>query len=365
MELFSGIRFKKEFPNKKFYKVTNKTETHYGLTYQTGINKDTNKFTTSKCSNGLYFTDKENLLSWIDVALGGWGCNGHFIREVSIMDDSIVCVEGNGKYKTDIFMLGERVEIFDSDVWNDSQFCIDSIKKDSKFAQKIEYKYKLIDMGLVKPDIDYYNKMSLEDKIKFVKNNPQKFPDLCDFTPELCDIAVSSLGSNIQHVGEQSNKQCWLALKSSTLNIRYIKRPTHDMIMYVIVSNPNNVVYISDEKITPEMKTISSYFMTSDNTPNISEIDCDIQNTSYNHNVVMRNIDSFVKETELACGEFNKKKVCIRMYDYLMNNLYYVKRYEKLKISVINKLKEFKNSGYFCNFEADYYLNKINDYCSD
>lgn len=61
MELYTGEELKLLYPDKKFYKITNETEKHYGHQYVTGINKNSQKLTSSSCSNGLYFTDYENL----------------------------------------------------------------------------------------------------------------------------------------------------------------------------------------------------------------------------------------------------------------------------------------------------------------
>jgi ankyrin repeat protein len=64
--------------NMKFYKITNKNETHNGMTYHDGLNEDVLPFNPSgDCTpGGIYFTDVENILAFIEY--------GPWLREVTI-----------------------------------------------------------------------------------------------------------------------------------------------------------------------------------------------------------------------------------------------------------------------------------------
>ncbi len=98
--------FKVEYPDTKFYKLTNESENHNGFQFVDGINIDTQKFNPSgECSSGgLYFTELNKIAMWISYR----GQNMKYIREVEILDDSLIYIEDN-KFKADKFILHQKV----------------------------------------------------------------------------------------------------------------------------------------------------------------------------------------------------------------------------------------------------------------
>ena len=92
----SGVEFKSKYPTTRFYKLTNETENHNGFQFNDGINIDTVSFNpTGKCSaGGIYFTERDNIGRWISYI------NVSYIREIEIIDDSMVYIE-EYKFKAD------------------------------------------------------------------------------------------------------------------------------------------------------------------------------------------------------------------------------------------------------------------------
>lgn len=364
MDLYIGKKFKETFPNKKFYKITNESEKHYDHQYTDGLNCDSNKLRAITCSNGLYFTNKENLLYWIEQKFNG-SC-AKYLREVEILDDSIVCVEDekNGKFKTDMFFLHKRTEISDCDVWNDLEFCKMALKKDKKYMTYIkntsdEIYLELLSLGYVTDVVDIQNR-SLALKMSILKNFPGKFKDMNDQTLELCNLAVKLDNSNIQYVDEQTLEQCWISLRKNPYNFKYIKYPTIEMTIFALVCNPNNICYVKNktEDLTNLILQLSKE--SDDNALNVNNIDQNI----YDENEFMSTIKDYLKKIEHAIGKMNKKKLTLELFDCIISNLQILKKYDNFRIGVINKLKEFKKDGDYLDFEANYYLNEINNYCN-
>jgi hypothetical protein len=97
---YNGVDFKKLYPKKRFFKLTNKNENHNNFEYKNGINEDQNFDTIEK---GLHFCEKNKIYLWI------W-YNGNImynIREVKILDDSIVFVEDDC-FRTNKFFLEDK-----------------------------------------------------------------------------------------------------------------------------------------------------------------------------------------------------------------------------------------------------------------
>jgi hypothetical protein len=93
----------------KFYKITNKNETHNGMTYHDGLNEDVLPFNPSgDCTpGGIYFTDVENILAFMEY--DSW------LREVTIPEgEEIYENPGNPKkWKAHRVVLGERKPLVD------------------------------------------------------------------------------------------------------------------------------------------------------------------------------------------------------------------------------------------------------------
>ena len=81
----------------KYYKILRSDMTHHGFVYKEGLNIDTEPFDeTSICSGGLFFSDAENILSFVDY--------GNLIAEVEVPDGTKI-VQVENKYKAHAIVL--------------------------------------------------------------------------------------------------------------------------------------------------------------------------------------------------------------------------------------------------------------------
>ena len=102
-KVYSGKDFNELTKGKVFVRFNNKTEIHNKMTYKDGLNVDILPFSPSgTCSKGgMYFCEGIYFASYCDEHV--------FLRFVTIPDDAQVYVESE-KFKTDKFILSERVE---------------------------------------------------------------------------------------------------------------------------------------------------------------------------------------------------------------------------------------------------------------
>jgi hypothetical protein len=96
----TGSEFNELYPNVKFYKLTDQTETHNGLKYHTGLIIDTSW-------RGIHFCSIEDIYLWIvpgNILM-------QFFRSVEIPPDANIRI-GRQEFFTDKIILGERTKIW-------------------------------------------------------------------------------------------------------------------------------------------------------------------------------------------------------------------------------------------------------------
>ena len=94
----------------KYFKILNEKETHNGLRYKIGMNKDALPFNPSgSCQpGGLYFSDVKNIFRFVNY--------GPWIREVIIPKGEVIYTDPEGdKYKAHRIKLGKRMKLWDED----------------------------------------------------------------------------------------------------------------------------------------------------------------------------------------------------------------------------------------------------------
>lgn len=171
-----GRNFNKIYSNKKFYKLTKKSECHMGFTFVDGINIDVQEFIPELCaSSGLHFTDIHNLPTWTDYKT--------YVREVTISDDSVVVV-GFEIFKADKIFLHKRIKLEDFHLWNDESFQINAIRKNachirfiknpSEHIQKMAVRINGLSISYIKnPSIDVQKSAICEYNYSYCYiNNP-------------------------------------------------------------------------------------------------------------------------------------------------------------------------------------------------
>ena len=99
--------------NSVYLKFTNATETHNGFRFKTGLNIDTNTFNPDpkhECGPfGLYFTDVNHGMNWIDYGMV-------YVREVTIPKGESKVTLGN-KYRAHRIILGTRHDLSKVAAW--------------------------------------------------------------------------------------------------------------------------------------------------------------------------------------------------------------------------------------------------------
>jgi hypothetical protein len=170
MTELTGEQFNDQYKGTEFYKLLNYHLIHNYYGYKNGLNIDKNFNKLSKCSDGLYFTDKYNIPDWIYYSQ-----NLEYLCKIIVPNDAIICVEEN-KFKTDkiILNLDELILIKDFYGWNDYDFCKLAVTK-NEFALK------------------YINEQ----------------------TDELCKLAVTKNGNAICYVKEQTDELCKIAVQQN------------------------------------------------------------------------------------------------------------------------------------------------------
>jgi len=196
--------------NKKFYKLTNKEELHYGLQYQDGLNVDPNPFNPSgECSKGgMYFFEQSQLLFYCDYVK-----EAYWIREVVLLHsyEPRVYREEN-KYKTDTFFLKERKR-FDGDLskYVTKEMCLEAVKKNG-YGNAL--RYVPIHLKTEEMCLEAVNENGRA--LQFVLN---KF-----ITKEMCLEAVKKNGFALQFVPTSlmTEEICFEAVKQNRIVSIYV-----------------------------------------------------------------------------------------------------------------------------------------------
>ena len=116
----------------KHYKCLREDETHYGMKYKKGFNKDVIPFNSNEndscCKGGIYFSDSKNIIKFLDY--------GPYIREVTLPKNEIIIKDNdNDKYRTNQVILGRKFR------WNNNQKFWNDIFKHSKIPENIGDKF--------------------------------------------------------------------------------------------------------------------------------------------------------------------------------------------------------------------------------
>jgi hypothetical protein len=203
--MITGKKFKTLYKDTKFYKLTNVNEYHNYFQYIDGYNEDIINFNpTGKCKpGGFYFTELNKIGLWIKYNL----VSMKYIREVEILDYSLVYIEEN-KFKTNKFILKEKIPLENFIYWNDFDFCNISFKLNYHTLQYINTSLQTEEMCkfALQKSIDCFKYIKLQTK-------------------ELCKLAVEKNGLFLQYVNQylQTNEIFTIAVKENGLSLQYIK----------------------------------------------------------------------------------------------------------------------------------------------
>ena len=339
---FNGKSFKDTYPNKKFYMVTNKPEKFGGCKIVDGINIMKNK------ESYFEFTDQENIIDYIDEK------NSVYIREVTIMPNSIVYIKKYGQYCTNTFFLKHKVKINESELWCDARFCkiiIENNKENDRYKNNILNNIATKDYAIKKMVLEKY---------------PDTFSILNDQTTELCDIAIKLDYKNIKYVKTQTPEQAWFSLRNDVKLFRYIVNPTNEMIIFAVASDIKNIKYVKN--ITNEMHLMLTQICKNTVQPICCAVDgmelgSDVDEPNIeqtNDTDFVTNINAMLNSVKTLVGKMNRKKKTLEIFDKIITNLDFLEKRPSFKTTVINKLAEFKNNNDYCDYEYNYYMDIIN-----
>ena len=212
----SGTEFKKLYPNTTFYKLTNMSENHNNFQYKDGLNIDINKLDPSSiCDRGLYFTELNYIGFWMRYI------NVKYIREVEIVDDSLICIEEE-KFKTNKFILKERILLKDFVFWNDNDFCLSTVGQNSNALELVQNQTEEICLAAV---------MWYGDSLKYVRNQTKK----------ICLAAVKQNGYALEFVQNQTEKICLAAIRQNGYALSFVKDETYNLCLEAIVQKSCNI----------------------------------------------------------------------------------------------------------------------------
>ena len=80
-----------------------------------------------------------------------------------------------------------------------------------------------------------------------------------------------------------------------------------------------------------------------------------------NKNLIVRNVTFFLNAIEKEILKINKIKITSDLYDYLLNNIEFIKIHEKFKNIILNKLNELQNYWTDAKTYKQKILNKLNN----
>ena len=274
--IMAGYEFKLKYPNTKFYKLTNESECHNNFQFKDGLNVDTIKFNPlGECyPGGLYFTELNKISCWISYI------DIMYIREVEIIDDSVVKIEQN-KFKTDKFILKNKQLISDFEYWNDLEFCKLYVKQNGMALRYVRNKTDELYKEAVKQNgmaLRYVLKQTDEICLLAVKNfgGALKYvlvqtDEICKEavknygmalkyvqlqTDEICKEAVKNIGYVLEYVLVQTEEICLIAVKSNGLSLKYVLVQTDEICKETVKSNIFALRYVQNNKVQNYISTL-------------------------------------------------------------------------------------------------------------
>ena len=215
--VLSGADFKKRFADKKFVKLTKRTENHNGFRFTTGLNTDTVAFNPSdECQpGGIYFCELEKIGQWVQY--DQTHCVNY--RMIEFPDDARVYVEED-KFKADKLILGEK-----KDIWSDEKICELIVSRNGRMLKYVkEPTEKICELAVSQYGL----------ALQYVKKQTEK----------ICELAVFRSGSALQYVKEQTEKICELAVSQNGLALEYVKEQTEKICELAVKQNSIARMYI-------------------------------------------------------------------------------------------------------------------------
>lgn len=235
------------YPNTKFFRITNEKELHNGMQYKTGINEDILPFNpTSTCSSGgLYFFADYQMHTYKKYVI-----DPYYIREVTFdgLEDVLIYDEGD-KIKANKFILSER-ELF---------------KDALKIIKPTSHNVKEF-INLNPESINYINNSNLSYTtivsilnlknivgLKYIK------PDM--ITVSVCYSAILNNGLSLEFVPEEFHTYdiCNMACKNNGLALEFVKQSLfnenqlNELYLTAVTNNGLALMFIDRKLLTDKL----------------------------------------------------------------------------------------------------------------
>ncbi|ARF10012.1 hypothetical protein Indivirus_8_2 [Indivirus ILV1] len=216
--ILQGEVFKELLGFFKFYKLTLDPEIEKNQLLKDGMNMIPLNQRNGHCDGGIVFNIQENLFK---SAIGNTFKYKN-IREVEIPNDATIFIDFNS-LRSDKLFFKEKINLENSDIWNDINFCKETLMYDNAY-------------------------------LNFIKNPPY----------ELLDWILSKRPSAIEYVNNPPNDLIIKVLSESPYMIRHVKNPSIEHYLLAYEKNVNSIQYIDIKenileeliKIKPEIKTL-------------------------------------------------------------------------------------------------------------
>ena len=239
-----GTEFKRLYPNTTFYKLTNLSENHHDFQLNDGLNIDTKRFDPSlSCNGGMYFTELNNIGLWMVYI------DTKYIREVEIIDDSLVCIEDK-KFKTNKFILKEKILLKDFVFWNDNDFCLLTVVQNGNSLEYVQNQTDEICLAAVRQNsraLQYVKNQTKEICLAAVLQNPIALQFVKNQTDEICLAAVKQSGYVLYLVKNQTEEICLAAVKQNGYALQFVRNQTEKICLAAVKQTGHALQYVNNQ----------------------------------------------------------------------------------------------------------------------
>lgn len=234
--LTSTELYEKYRPHTRFYKLTNEKEIHNNFTYKSGVNIDILPFNPTQSSRpgGMYFFSEPNLYKFMRYV-----AQPYYIREVSLDDLSLIYEDGDN-FKTNRFILGDRVdwrEYFNS--------------RQSLVYEAVKYSAN---------SIRYVDNQTEKLCLLAVNNDPFSIQDIINPSDEVICTAINKnahvilyITNRIIHRKNLSEDMYMEAIRYNPEIICNTSIQTYTRCLEAVKYNPSTIIYINEEYKTNEL----------------------------------------------------------------------------------------------------------------
>lgn len=279
--LVPGVIFKEIFPDVKFIKLIEKHEMDKGgYKIKDGLNEQQLKIMNNYINGGIEFHNMTDILRLIKYSY-----NPYYIRYVDILDDSKIYIDKDS-FVADKVILGNKINIENLEIWNDSSICNEALNLDIKFFKYIKNMDEMFDESFVLDNIcrnpscieyitnptnemmelvidlspyniRYIKNPSLEMSIKAIKYSPYLISYINNLDDEILMKLVKIDPDIIKHLDHVPDDIVITAIMMKPSLIRNIKYMTQPLVDYAFSMDIDSIAYIPEQYITYDMSLIS------------------------------------------------------------------------------------------------------------